>query len=537
MAYPGPQPDFSRQLGNPRLIEAALALADNRLHDAEPLLRQHLKEDPFDAAAIRMLAELAGRIGRFKDAENLLRRAVEIAPNFVAARSNLALVLYRQNRVAEALEELEHVSAIDPENLSSANLKAAAFGRIGEYEEALSLYRMVLDRFDGHPRIWLSYGHVLKTVGQAEESIAAYRRAIALAPHFGEAWLSLANMKTLRFTDEDLAQMDAGVAAADISDDDRLHLHFALGKATEDRREAERAFGHYAAGNAIRARQLGYEAQSTSQMVAAMRQTFTPEFYAARQGWGCAAADPVFILGLPRAGSTLIEQILSSHSQIEGTMELPDLPAIAGQLGPTQNWPERLATLTADDVQALGESYVERTRIVRKTDRPFFIDKLPNNWAYVGLIQLILPNARIIDARRHPMACCFSNFKQHFARGQSFTYGLRDIGLYYRDYVALMAHFDQVLSGRIARVFHEDMVDDSDGEIRRLLDALGLPFEDACLRFWENDRAVRTASSEQVRRPIFRDGMDQWTQFAPWLGELEAALDPVLADYPAVPEI
>lgn len=537
MAEAAAQPDFSRQLNDPRLVEAALALADNRLHDAEPLLRQHLKEDPFDVAAIRMLAELAGRIGRLKDAENLLRRAVEIAPNFVAARSNLALVLYRQNRIAEALEELELVSAIDPENLSSANLKAAAFGRIGEYEEALSLYRMVLDRFDGHPRIWLSYGHVLKTVGQADESISAYRRAIALAPHFGEAWWSLANMKTLRFTDEDLAQMEAGVDAADISNDDRLHLHFALGKAAEDRREAERAFGHYAAGNAIRAQQLGYQADSTSQMVAAMRQTFTPEFYAARDGWGCPAEDPIFIIGLPRAGSTLIEQILSSHSSVEGTMELPDMPAIAAQLGQTPSWPEKLAALTPEEVRALGESYIERTRIVRKTDRPLFIDKLPNNWAYVGLIHLILPNARIIDARRHPMACCFSNFKQHFARGQSFTYSLQDIGLYYRDYVALMAHFDRLLPGRVVRVLHEDMVDDSDSEIRRLLDVLGLSFEEACLRFWENDRAVRTASSEQVRRPIFRDGMDQWTQFAPWLGDLESALGPVLRHYPAVPEI
>ena len=272
-------------------------------------------------------------------------------------------------------------------------------------------------------------------------------------------------------------------------------------------------------------------------LVAAMQASFTPDFYAARQGWGCAAEDPIFILGLPRAGSTLIEQILSSHTQVEGTMELPDLPAIAAQLGPTQDWPQKLGALSADDVRALGEAYVERTRIVRKTARPLFIDKLPNNWAYVGLIHLILPNARIIDARRHPMACCFSNFKQHFARGQSFTYGLRDIGLYYRDYVALMAHMDAVLPGRIVRVFHEAMVDDSDAEIRRLLAALGLSFEDACLRFWENDRAVRTASSEQVRRPIFRDGMDQWAQFAPWLGELEEALGPILSAYPAMPAI
>ena len=271
--------------------------------------------------------------------------------------------------------------------------------------------------------------------------------------------------------------------------------------------------------------------------VAAAKALFTPEFFASRAGQGCLAEDPVFILGLPRAGSTLLEQILSTHSQVEGTMELPDIPHIAAQLGTIDQWPERLAAASPDDLRRMGETFLERTTIQRKTGKPFFIDKLPNNWIHVGLIHLILPNARIIDARRHPMACCFSNFKQHFARGQGFTYDLTDIGRYYADYVDLMAHFDQVLPGRVVRVFHENMVEDSAAEIRHLLDALGFPFEEACLRFWENDRAVRTASSEQVRRPIFREGTDQWRMFDPWLGELKAALGPVLTAYPAVPAI
>jgi tetratricopeptide (TPR) repeat protein len=530
-------PDFSQQRQNPRLVEAAIALNENRLHDAEPLLRQHLKDDPFDVAAIRMLAELAGRIGRLKDAETLLRRAVELAPDFVAARSNLALVLYRQNRVQEALEELERVAEIDPENISSANLKAAAFGRIGEFEEALALYRTILARLDGHPRIWLSYGHVLKTVGQSEESVEAYRRAAQLAPHFGEAWWSLANMKTFRFEPADLQAMEAALERTDISEEDRLHLHFALGKAREDAGVADQAFDHYCRGNAIRAAQLDYEAVSTTRLVEASKALFTPDFYAARQDWGCPAPDPIFIVGMPRAGSTLVEQILASHSQVEGTMELPDLPMLAAQLGGTRSWVDGVAQLDAAAARALGETYLARTRIVRKTDKPYFIDKLPNNWAYVGLIRLVLPNARIIDARRHPLACCFSNFKQHFARGQSFSYRLSDMGLYYRDYVSLMAHFDAAQPGKIVRVFHEDMVDDSDSQIRHLLQALGLDFEEGCLRFWETERAVRTASSEQVRRPIFKEGVAQWKMFDPWLDDLRQALGPVLEAYPAIPAI
>lgn len=536
-ATPPAAPDFSRQLRNPTLLEAAAALNENRLHDAEPLLRRYLKADPYDVAAIRMLAELAGRIGRMKDAETLLRRAIEIAPNFVPARSNLAIVLYRQNRAAEAIAELDLIATLDPNDVAHDSLKAAAKGRLGDYDEAIALYGSVLERFPGQPKIWMSYGHLLKTVGQQAESVTAYRRALDIAPALGEVWWSLANLKTVSFDDADIALMEAGLKRTDISSEDRFHLHFALGKALEDRKLAEPAFFHYQQGNRLRAAELDSYERNVSRHVETAKAFYTPQFFAERAGQGCPSADPIFILGLPRAGSTLLEQILSSHSHVEGTMELPDMPYIAGQLGMVDQWPERLAQASPADLRRMGETFLERTRIQRKTGKPFFIDKLPNNWMHVGLIHLILPNARIIDARRHPMACCFSNFKQHFARGQGFTYGLTDIGRYYADYVSFMAHIDAVLPGRVVRVFHEDMVEDSDAEIRRLLDALGLEFEDSCLRFWETERAVRTASSEQVRRPIFRDGTDQWKLFEPWLGELKDALGPVLTHYPRVPAI
>jgi tetratricopeptide (TPR) repeat protein len=530
-----PQPDFSRQIRNPVLLDAAVALNENRLHDAEPLLRQHLKADPFDVAAIRMMAELAGRIGRLKDAEALLRRAVELAPNFIPARSNLAIVLYRQNRADEAIAELETLSALDPDDVTHDSLKAAAKGRLGDYDEAIELYGSVLDRFPGQPKIWMSYGHLLKTVGQQAESVAAYRRALEISPALGEVWWSLANLKTMRFDDVDIDLMEAGLTRTDISSEDRFHLHFALGKALEDRKDAAASFHHYDEGNRLRAAELESHERNVTRHVEAAKLLFTRAFFKARAGQGCDAADPVFILGLPRAGSTLLEQILSSHSLVEGTMELPDIPHIAGQLGSIDHWPEKLANASPDDLKRMGETYLERTRIQRKSGKPFFIDKLPNNWLHVGLIHLILPNAKIIDARRHPMACCFSNFKQHFARGQGFTYSLTDIGRYYADYVDYMAHIDCVLPGRVVRMFHEDMVDESEREIRRLLEALGLPFEESCLRFWENDRAVRTASSEQVRRPIFKEGTEQWLMFEPYLDPLKAALGPVLSSYPTVP--
>ena len=535
MADPSPsQAAIAQGLRNPRLMQAALALYDDRLSDAEPLLRAHLKDDPFDVAAIRMMGELAARVGRYRDAENLLRRAVELAPEFGAARANLATILYRQNRPIEALAELDSLIDQDDDsqglgNVGHGNLRAAALGRIGEFEEALKLYEAVLAQASNQPRVWMSYGHMLKTVGRVDDGIAAYRRALAIAPHIGEVWWSLANLKTVRFTAGDRAAMQAALAASDLTDEDRFHLDFALGKAFEDAKDFEPAFRHYAAGNALRRQSLAYDAAETSAFVDTSINLFTEDFFAERRDRGCDARDPIFVLGMPRAGSTLVEQILSSHSQVEGTSELADIPTLARRWN---DYPARLAEAPAERLKAMGEEYLKRTQVQRKTGRPLFIDKLPNNWAHVPFIHLILPKATIIDARRHPMSCCFSNFKQHFARGQAFSYALDDLGRYYADYVRLMDHIDRVLPGRVHRVIYERMVDDTEAEIRALLTACGLPFEAACLRFHETERAVRTPSSEQVRRPIFREGTEAWQGFAEWLGPLEQALGPVLDAYP-----
>lgn len=517
---------------HPRLVEAALALHDNRLHDAEPLLKQHLKADPFDVAAIRMLAELAGRIGRYKDAESLLRRAIELSPAFTAARANLALVLHRLNRPTEALAELDQLLSEDPDNIGHSNLKAATLGRIGGFDEAIRIYEGVLAAAPRQPRVWMTQGHLLKTVGRLDEAIRAYRRALDLAPALGEVWWSLANLKTVKFDDADIAAMEKALARTDLSDEDRFHLDFALGKAFEDRKQPSAAFAHYEAGNRLRRTKLNYDADETTAFVDASIATYTADFYKARTGAGCGAPDPIFILGMPRAGSTLLEQILSSHPLVEGTSELPDIPALTRQIA---DYPQGVAELAPEKFREMGEAYLKRAEIQRHTDRPFFIDKLPNNWAHLPLIPLILPRAKIIDARRHPLGCCFSNYKQHFARGQGFAYDLTDIGLYYRDYVRLAAHMDAVRPGLVHRVFYERMVDDTEAEVRALLAYCGLDFDPACLDFHKNDRAVRTPSSEQVRRPIFREGIEAWQPFEQWLNPLKAALGEVATQYPQVP--
>ena len=526
---------------DPALMEAALALSEDRLAVAERALRAHLKIHPTDVAAIRMLAEAGTRLGRYADAEALLERCLELAPSFIAARHNYAIVLYRQNKALEAIPQIDQLLAADPTDPGYRNLKAAALGLVGEHVQSIEVYEGVLKERPEQPKVWLSYGHALKTAGRQDDCIAAYRRTLDLAPQFGEAYWSLANLKTYRFTAEDVAAMEAQAARRDLADEDRLHLHYALGKACEDAEDFEVSFEHYAAGAAIRRAQIDYSPEDTTALLARAKAVFTPEFFADRIGAGCDDAAPIFVLGLPRSGSTLVEQILASHSMVEGTMELPEIIAIARALGDrtakhgAAAYPEVLADTDAKRLKALGADFIERTRIYRKLGRPFFIDKMPNNFLHIGLIHLILPNAKIIDARRHPMATCFSGFKQHFARGQNFSYDLGDIGGYYRDYVALMDHFDAVLPGRIHRVFYEDMVSDTEAEVRRLLDYCGLPFEASCLKFYENDRAVRTASSEQVRRPIFRDGLDQWRRYEPWLGDLKTALGPVLDAYPSVP--
>jgi tetratricopeptide (TPR) repeat protein len=525
---------------DPRLLGAASALCDNRIPEAEALLRAHLARQPNDVAALRMLAEVAARLLRHSDSQRLLERCLELAPSFDAARHNYATVLNRQSRSAEALAQCARLLAKEPHNPGYRSLHAAISANLGDYGQAIAAYESVLREYPQQPKLWTSYGHALRTTGKVPESIAAYRRALSLESTLGEAWWSLANLKTFRFSDADVLLLRQSLGRGDLSDEDRLHFEFALGKALEDAASYEESFAHYAAGNALRRSQHGHDADENSRFVQRSKQLLSREFFGERAGAGADARDPIFIVGLPRAGSTLIEQMLASHPLIEGTMELPQLPRLARELvGPRQEeegtFLKRLAALSRDELQALGERYLAETRIMRKTEAPFFLDKMPNNCMYVGLIHLILPNAVIIDARRHPLGCCFSCFKQHFARGQWFTYGLDDLGRYYRDYVELMAHFDAVLPGRVGRVFYEEMIADPETELRRLLAHCALPFDAACLRFYENERAVRTASSEQVRQPIFREAVGHWRHYESWLDPLKQALGDVLTDYPRVP--
>jgi tetratricopeptide (TPR) repeat protein len=519
---------------DPRLLEPAAALAEGQIPVAEHLLRAHLKRFPTDVVAIRMLAEVAARLGRYRDAETLLLRCLDLAPGFNAARHNLALVMQRQDRFADALREVERLLQSDPADTGGRNLKAALLGRLGDVQQSVEIYAQVLEQFPTHPKVWHSYGHALRTAGRQAESVAAYRRTVELSPGYGEAWWSLANLKTFRFSAGDIELMLGQLRRQDLPVDDRFHFHFALGKALEDAEDYRRSFEHYAEGNRLRRTAIVYEGDAVTERVVRTRAVFTPEFIESRAGSGCQAPDPIFILGMPRAGSTLLEQILSSHSAVEGTMELPDIGAIARDLGGRRGgddvsaYPGILRDLGHDELRALGERYLEGTRVQRKTDAPFFIDKNPNNWMHVGLIELILPKAKVIDARRHPMSCCFSVFKQHFARGNRFSYELGELGRYYRDYVESMDYFDEVLPGRVHRAIYERVVDDTELEVRRLLDHCGLPFEESCLRFYENERAVRTASSEQVRQPVYRDSLEQWTHYKPWLGPLEQALGPAL---------
>lgn len=512
------------------LVHAGAAITAGRVREAEHILRPLVQARPRDAVAVRMLAEIAMQLGIYVEAEAGLRRALAIAPDFADARAALATALLHQNRPAEALDELDILLVADPRDVRTTAAKAQMLGQIGEYAAAIGCYEKLLHIRDDAPEAWLGYGNILKTVGREGDAVVAYRRALALAPAFGEAWWSLANLKTTGFDAQDVAAMEAAAADPRARPRDRVHLHFALGEAYEAAAAFEPSFSHYAEANRLRRLSLDHNADALSRQVSSSIALHTPAFFAERQGWGCASAEPIFILGMPRAGSTLIEQILASHSAVEGTAELPDIALLVQKMmidRPGHSplaYPEITTRLDADAARAYGEEYLAGTRLHRKAGTPHFIDKMPNNWLDTGFIHLILPGAKIIDARRHPLDCCFSNFKQHFARGQAFSYSLADMGRYYRDYVRLMDHFDRVLPGRVHRVIHEELIADPEREIRRLLQALGLPFEEGCLRFHENSRPVRTASSQQVRRPINRDGVERWRAYEPWLGPLRQAL-------------
>jgi len=513
----------------PQVVTATSMFSDGEIYPAERIVRDFLLQHGDHIEAMRLLAKIGMQLEVFDDAELLLQGVLRLAPDYHAARHDYALTLLQRHKHAQALEQLERLVAIDPNNRAYQIGRATAYVGLGQHERAIEMYRALLAATPQQPDLHLSVAHALKTLGKQQEAIDAYHAAIACRPSYGDAYWSLANLKTYRFPEAEIAQMRAQEQTPGISREDRYHLCFALGKALEDRGEYADSFSYYERGNGLKQEEIRFKIEPIERNARLQASICTRELFEARRGAGCPSDEPIFIVGLPRAGSTLLEQILASHSQVEGTMELPDIVRLAGELQGRDpdplnpRYPAILGELDPDTLRRHGEKYLADTRLYR-TGKPRFIDKMPNNFRHIGLIHLILPNARIIDARREPLACCFSNFKQLFASGQEFTYSLEHIARYYRSYVELMRHWDEVLPGKILRVQHEDVVADLEANVRRLLAFCGLDFEPACLEFYKTERSVRTASSEQVRRPIFKEGLDQWRHFEPWLGPLKDAL-------------
>lgn len=533
----GPQADAAKaQAERIAALPRELVAVTNHLHEgrllrAEEICRRFLRTNPKSVEGMRLLAQIGIKLGILDDAEFLLESAAEFAPANIQVRLDYIDALRRRQKFAKAREEAEALYATDPNSPLFQSHLAIESMQTGDFDRAFALFDRVLEKLPSDPATLTSRGHALKTTGRSDEAIASYRAALAVKPGHGDAWYALANLKTYRFSDTEIATMEEQAQRPDLAFMDRVHLSFALGKAHEDRKQYETSIGYYKAGNALKRAQTRYDADRMSAELGKQREVCTAELFAKHTGAGDDAADPIFILGLPRAGSTLIEQILASHSQVDGTMELPDVLALAhrlrGRKAGQSLYPQVLDDLTAEQLTQFGEHYIANTQVHRQGAK-FFIDKMPNNFRHIGLIHLILPNATIIDARRAPMDCCFSGFKQLFAEGQEFTYGLNEIGRYYADYVQLMDHWDAVLPGKILRVHHEDLLDDPEGQIRRLLDHCGLPFQEACVNFHQTDRAVRTASSEQVRQPLNRSGQGAWEPFDPWLGDLRIALGELL---------
>jgi len=509
------------------LLAAANHLHEGRLLRAEEFCRHFLRQNPKHAEAMRLLAQIGIKLGILDDAEFLLESARAFEPDNIQIRFDYIDALRRRQKFAEAKVEAEALYAIDPENPLFQSHLAIENMQTGDYDRAFALFEKILEKLPADPATLTSRGHALKTTGQQDAAVASYQAAFASRPDHGDAYYALANLKTYRFSDDEISAMHRQIERPDLAFMDRVHLSFALGKAHEDRKEFEESFRHYEQGNLLKWQQTRYDADAMRAEFGKQKEFCTPELFAKHSGAGHAAPDPIFIVGLPRAGSTLLEQILASHSQVDGTLELPNILALAhrlrGRKAGESRYPQIMHDLDADQLMAMGSDFIENTNIHRR-GAPFFIDKMPNNFRHIGLIKLILPNAKIIDARRDPMDCCFSSFKQLFAEGQEFTYGLEEIGRYYADYVDLMDHWDAVLPGAVLRVQHEDVLGDLEGQVRAMLDYLELPFEQACIDFHTNTRAVRTASSEQVRQPINRSGQDAWKPFEPWLGELRTAL-------------
>ena len=516
----------------PALLAVIDLLHEGRLAKAEGLCRQFLQDHPHHIEAMRLLADIGTRLRVLDDAEFLLESCVELAPDNIRARSDYVRVLNRKGKFAKAREQAEILCESEPDNPAFQLAMGSALSGLGELGESIRWYRKGLERTANKAGVLVMLGHAYKASGDLDRAVETYREAYRLKPDYGDAYWSLANIKTYRFPDVELERIRQHEAAVGTAEDDRVHLCFAAGKAFEDRGEYDQAFECYARGNALKLRRSGYDADRTEAMVDEQIEICTKSLFDERGSLGCDSPDPIFIVGLPRAGSTLLEQILASHSMVDGTMELHEILSLAQRLRGrsaerSSKYPKILRDLDDSYFRRFGEKFIDDTRAYRD-DAPFFIDKMPNNFMHIGLIRLILPQAKVIDARRHPMACCFSGFKQLFGEGQDFTYGLEEVGRYYRDYVRLMDHWDEVLPGFVLRVLHEDVVDDVESQVRRILDFCGLPFEAGCLEFYKTKRAIKTPSSEQVRQPIYRSGLEQWRNFESHLAPLEDALGPAL---------
>ena len=518
------------------LLSATNLIHEGKVLKAEELVRAFLLKNKTHVEGMRLLADIGARLSVLDDAEFLLESAVALEPDNVQLRLDYIQVLRKRQKFDAALREARALYEREPDNPIFQSHLAVESMQVGDYETAFELFDKVLAKVPDDPATLTSRGHALKTYGRRDEAISSYRAAFAAVPQHADAYYALANLKTYRFADGEIRAMEEQAATPGLPLRHQIHFHFALGKAYEDREDYDRSFHHYEAGNRLKRLQTRYRAEQMEAEFEAQKAVCGEELFAAQSGKGCPAPDPIFIVGLPRAGSTLLEQILASHSQVDGTLELPNILSLAhrlrsrGPISAKSAYPEILHELSAEQLRAFGEEFIEQTRIHRQ-GAPFFIDKMPNNFRHIGLIHLILPNAKIIDARREPMACCFSGFKQLFAEGQEFTYGLEEVGRYYRGYVDLMAHWDRVLPGKVLRVQYEDVVADLEPQVRRLLDHCGLPFEEACLSFHETERTVRTASSEQVRQPIYTSGVDQWRHYDAHLGPLRDALGPALTEY------
>jgi tetratricopeptide (TPR) repeat protein len=522
--------NFERLQALPQeLLNISSLINEKRLDKAEPLCRRFLQQDPQNVEAMRLLAAIGVEMGVTDDAEQLLEAALKFDPGFHLGRFDYVQVLQKRQKSEEAFKHAGYLKEAKPDDFNYQRMYANSCFNVGRHEEALKVYNKVLAVDPENPQILIMCGHAAKTIGRIEEGIDYYRRCYAAKPDYGDAFWSMANLKTYTLSNDELAIAQRHEAANQTTVTDRIHLCFALGKAFEDRRNFSLSFEYYERGNRLKLSELAYHSDLVSTEVDTQITVCDAALVEAKSTLGHPAPDPIFIVGLPRSGSTLLEQILASHSEIDGTFELPNILNTVVKLngrrmrGDTANYPGILRELNEEQISELGKAYIEETRIHR-ADAPFFTDKLPNNFRHIGLIKMILPNAKIIDARREPMACCFSGFKQLFAQGQAYTYGLQEIGQYYRDYVRLMKHWDQVLPGQVLKVQYEDVVADLETEVSRILEFCGLEMQPGCLEFHKTERLVHTPSSEQVRQPIYQQGLQQWKEYSEFLEPLTKAL-------------